>query len=130
MTQAIAGTPQTASTLSPRVYSNRDSPRVSKHAESVMHMTSKMRELTPPICVMENAQIETAPTAGDRGRQQREVPRRSPVELLHEKVSWRGREVHSLFSSVGHGGSEQKKKAPTEVAGPSNAAPCAAILMS
>ena len=36
----------------------------------------------------------------------------SPVELLHEKLSWPGREVHSLFSSMGYGRCEQKKKWP------------------
>ena len=58
--------------------------------------------------------IETASISagGDRGRQQRDLPRRSPVGLLHEKVSWLGREVHSLSSSVGYGGREQKKMAP------------------
>ena len=36
----------------------------------------------------------------------------SPVELLHEKVSRPGREVHSLFNSMGYGLHEHKKMTP------------------
>jgi hypothetical protein len=78
----------------------------------------------PPISVMPIAQIKRPRSVRviEAGSSEK-FRDGSPVELLHEKLSWPGREVHSLFSSMGYGRCEQKRKWPrTGGAGPSSGA--------